>query len=105
MSVKFPPLAVIQWVYKFINVVLTYLWQNFENMSVQCEKGIAVFIPAEYVQAPGASVVCRSGVVFVQPSDFLSTTIGTLPDVNVIRRHYGLKGPIWCRCEGVMWCI
>ena len=92
MPVKFPPLTVIHWVYKVIHVVLTYLWQNFENLSVQCEEGIAVFIPAKQVQAPGAGVVCRSGVVVVQPSDFLCTTTGTLPDVKVIRRHCGLKG-------------
>ena len=72
---------------------------------MQCEEGIAAFIPAEQVPAPGAGVVCRSDVVFVQPSDFFCTTTGTFPDVNVIRRHCGLKGPIWCRCEGVMWCI
>ena len=93
MPVKFPPLTVIHWVYKVINVVLTYLWQNFENLSVQCEEGIAVFIPAKQVQAPGAGVVCRSGVVFGVPSDFPCTTTGTLPDVNVISRHCGLKGP------------
>ena len=93
MPVKFPPLTVIHWVYKVINVVLTYLWQNFENLSVQCEEGIAVFIRAKQVQAPGAGVVCRSGVVFGEPSDFLCTTVGKLPDVNVISRHCGLKGP------------
>ena len=92
MPVKFPPLTVIYWVYKVINVVLTHLWQSFECLSVHCEEGIAVFIPAKQVQAPGANVVCRFGVVFVQPFDFLCTTPGTLPDVKVIRRHCGLKG-------------
>ena len=93
MPVKFPPLTVIHWVYKVVNVVLTYLWQNFVDLSLQCEEGIAVFIYAKQVQAPGAGVVCRSGVVFGVPSDFPCTTTGTLPDVNVIRRHCSLKGP------------
>ena len=93
MPVKFPPLTVIHWVYKVVNVVLTYLWQNFVDLSVQCEEGIAVFISAKQVQAPGAGVVCRSGVVFGVPSDFSCTTTGTLPDVNVISHHCNLKGP------------
>ena len=93
MPVKFPPLIVIHWMYKVINVVLTCLWRYFENLSVQCEEGIAVVIYATQVQAPGACVVCRSGVVFGVPSDFPCTTTGTLPDVNVISRHCSLKGP------------
>ena len=93
MPVQFHPLIVIHWMYKVINVVLTYLWRYFENLSVQGEEGIAVFIPAKQVQAPGARVVCRSGVIFGEPSDFPCTTTGTLPDVNVISRHCGLKGP------------
>ena len=92
MPVKFHPLTVIHWVYKVVNVVRTDLWQNFVDLSVQCEEGSAVFIYAKQVQAPGAGVVCRSGVVFGVPSDFPCTTTGTLPDVNVIRRHCSLKG-------------
>ena len=92
MPVKFTPLTVIHWVYKVVNVVRTDLWQNFVDLSVQCEEGSAVFIYAKQVQAPGAGVVCRSGVVFGVPSDFPCTTTGTLPDVNVIRRHCSLKG-------------
>ena len=60
---------------------------------MQCEKGSTVFIYAMQVQAPSADVVCRSGVVFGVPSDFTCTATGTLPDVNVIRRHCSLKGP------------
>ena len=60
---------------------------------MQCEKGSAVFSYAMQVQAPGADVVCRSGVVLGVPSDLTCSATGARPDVNVIRCHCNLKGP------------
>ena len=51
---------------------------------MQCEKGSAVFSYAMQVQALGADVVCRSGVVLGVPSDLTCSATGARPDVNVI---------------------
>ena len=86
------PLIVIHWVYKVVDVSCADLWRGFVELLVHCEEGSPMLSEALQVQAPGASVACRSDVAFCVPVDFRHSAAGAGLNADVIRSHCDIEG-------------